>query len=432
MDTGDIEVDDSGHSDTINESNNVDSIDLDKADLDAMKGDTIGDTVYSGKWILKTLIALSKVYENEWSGSLESDLCTLWDMTAEKDVVFFLKDNDFLKIAEFTLEISKEPRLTEIIIGIIGNMCCQPAILETVANSDNLTLIMLGLLSTNDIETLLQILRLLQSVVWNIQENPETKWLRRLLDCQFLGDGLCFILQSSTNENLLSAAVDLLNAISNIETAEKGCLLMELTKINQLVPALIESFMQFIPKKDMTHSRLDLKFIENWLTIFSNIMQSQIEIFSRELDDDKVVNIMQVLLKILQPYVNPSNLLPLDERLALCIHDCVVMTSWFRRNKNYTDSKITSVVVTIMHQLRHAIKEDSKMDGFIELEETKDLAKYLEKYWLVNLHECQEHDILEMLQLCEESVIQSLMDVAKEYSTEFPDAIDKLIRVQSL
>ena len=36
----------------------------------------------------------------------------LWDMTGEKDVVKFLLDNDFLQIAEFTLKVSNEPRLT--------------------------------------------------------------------------------------------------------------------------------------------------------------------------------------------------------------------------------------------------------------------------------------------------------------------------------
>lgn len=159
-------------------------------------------------------------------------------------------------------------------------------------------------------------------------------------------------------DDLLIATVNLLNAISTIEIAEKGYLLMELVKINQLVAALIESFTQFIPKKDMTHTRVDLEFIQNWLSIFANMIQSQLGIFSSELDDDQighlelVMKLEQVLLKILEPYVNSSNLLPVEEQLAICIHDCVVMTSWICRHKNRKDLKITRVVVTIMHQLR--------------------------------------------------------------------------------
>lgn len=52
------------------------------------------------------------MYEGGWTESMETDLCTLWDMTLEKDIVEFLLENDFLKMAEFTLKTSKEPRLT--------------------------------------------------------------------------------------------------------------------------------------------------------------------------------------------------------------------------------------------------------------------------------------------------------------------------------
>lgn len=35
--------------------------DLNETDLKSMKGDTVGDTVYSSKWIIETLMSLSKV-----------------------------------------------------------------------------------------------------------------------------------------------------------------------------------------------------------------------------------------------------------------------------------------------------------------------------------------------------------------------------------
>lgn len=52
------------------------------------------------------------MYENGWNSSLEDNLCMLWDMSSEKDVVEFLLENDFFRIAEFTIKISEEPRLT--------------------------------------------------------------------------------------------------------------------------------------------------------------------------------------------------------------------------------------------------------------------------------------------------------------------------------
>lgn len=52
-----------------------------------------------------------KVHEDGWKEKVESDLCTLWDMTTEKDIVQFLVDNEFFKIAEFALNSCEEPRL---------------------------------------------------------------------------------------------------------------------------------------------------------------------------------------------------------------------------------------------------------------------------------------------------------------------------------
>lgn len=43
---------------------------------------------------------------------MENDMCMLWDMTVEKDVVHFLLENGFLKIAELNIRESKEVRLT--------------------------------------------------------------------------------------------------------------------------------------------------------------------------------------------------------------------------------------------------------------------------------------------------------------------------------
>lgn len=58
------------------------------------------------------IFLFSQICENPWKETLESSLCMLWDMTAEKDVVDFLMDNNFLTIAEFTLDATTEPRLT--------------------------------------------------------------------------------------------------------------------------------------------------------------------------------------------------------------------------------------------------------------------------------------------------------------------------------
>ena len=39
----------------------LESQEFNETERDTMKGDTVGDTVYSSKWIINTLISLSKV-----------------------------------------------------------------------------------------------------------------------------------------------------------------------------------------------------------------------------------------------------------------------------------------------------------------------------------------------------------------------------------
>lgn len=68
----------------------------------------------------------------------------------------------------------------------------------------------------------------------------------------------------------------------------------------------------------------------------------------------------------------------------------------------------------------------------MDMEETKDLAKHLEKYWLETLQAYEENEILEIIRSCHNPVIECLMDVAEEYAKESPDAVAKLLRVQSL
>ncbi|KAK9753844.1 hypothetical protein QE152_g1452 [Popillia japonica] len=108
-------------------SSNISSQDIDKETIDKLRGDAIGDTMYrgfmlplgydGGKGCLRVLISV------EWNKSLEEDLCYLWDMTVEKDVCEYLYQLSFPSMATAIILKHTEPRLIEIIIGILGNIC---------------------------------------------------------------------------------------------------------------------------------------------------------------------------------------------------------------------------------------------------------------------------------------------------------------------
>ncbi|KAL4710002.1 hypothetical protein ACJJTC_015980 [Scirpophaga incertulas] len=76
-------------------------------DKNHVVGDVIGDTAYSERFVLKTLLKLSDVNlikDGINEQSLLNDLRTLWNMTAEKDVVLYLLKHDAFELFNFVLE----------------------------------------------------------------------------------------------------------------------------------------------------------------------------------------------------------------------------------------------------------------------------------------------------------------------------------------
>lgn len=98
-------------------------------DMNAMitkiKGDAIGETLYSERFVLRTLLELQNINnEKKLSEEFEKDLCLLWDMTIDKDVVRLLLKHSVLEMLTSIIDASEDERLIEILLGIIGNCCC--------------------------------------------------------------------------------------------------------------------------------------------------------------------------------------------------------------------------------------------------------------------------------------------------------------------
>lgn len=405
----------------------MDARDVNESEMETMKGDTIGDTMYSAKWIINVLISLSNVYEKGWSESLESELCLLWDMTTEKDVTLFLEENNFFKIAEVSLKVSEGARMTEILVGILGNMCCQPSVIRSLAERKELVSLLLNLLGVDDTETLIQLLRLLRVAVWDIQlqtaNNSNSLWLEHLKNCPIFGTSLIFILKSSTNDDLLITATDLVQSISTTNLPDEKFLEV-LFNIEDLLPALLESFTQIIPKQDGNHTKSELKVIENWLTILSNIMEKDQSMFAENQHNQDLINILDTLLRILQPYVHSHNLIPLDERSAVCIHECVKLILKFQQNGLPVGPEIVFIIVTIMFHLKSASKStdlESNSDN-----NERELSMYLEKYWFEILDMYEGNQLHDILQMCEENIVKYVMDMTKSHLQTTSDKMEKL------
>ncbi|XP_033824375.1 protein saal1 isoform X1 [Periophthalmus magnuspinnatus] len=187
--------------------------------------DAIGDTVYSKHWLFSTLTRLiqmiTKHAEEASEGPMdlsnddEEDLCKLWDMAMDKDVAGFLQEFRATDILLGVIAKSRCPRLTEICVGILGNIACFPETCLTLSQNEELGEVLLLLLGDTDPPTLLETCRLLLTCV--SQKDVCSLWLERMQQQPSVCSNLCFIMRSSTNTDLLEKVGELVDKAFDLD-----------------------------------------------------------------------------------------------------------------------------------------------------------------------------------------------------------------------
>ncbi|XP_051236675.1 protein saal1 [Dicentrarchus labrax] len=187
--------------------------------------DAIGDTVYSKHWLFSTLTRLIHMVtehsEVDSEGQMqlpeedEEDLCRVWDMAMDKDVAGFLQEFKATDILLGVIAKSRCPRLTEICVGILGNIACFPDTCLTLSQNEDLGAVLLLLLGDTDPPTLLETSRLLMTCV--SQKDVCSLWLQRIGQLTSVRTNLCFIMCSSTNTDLLEKVGELVDKLFDLD-----------------------------------------------------------------------------------------------------------------------------------------------------------------------------------------------------------------------
>lgn len=183
------------------------------------EADAIGETVYSKHWLFSTLTQLiqmvtdqeSKEGEQELSEEHEDELCKVWDMAMNKDVAGFLQEFKAPDILLGVIAKSRNPRLTEICVGILGNMACFHDTCVSLSQNVDLGDVLLLLLGDSDPPTLLETCRLLVTCL--SQPDAAPLWLQRIQQQAATCNNLCFIMCSSTNVELLMKVGELVDKL---------------------------------------------------------------------------------------------------------------------------------------------------------------------------------------------------------------------------
>ncbi|XP_057693891.1 protein saal1 [Corythoichthys intestinalis] len=186
--------------------------------------DAIGDTVYSKHWLFSTLSRLIQKVTNtsddsegqmQLTDDEDDDLCRVWDMAMDKDVAGFLQDFKAPHILLGVIAKSCNPRLTEICVGILGNMACFPSTCLTLSQNEDLGTVLLLLLGDTDPPTLLETCRLILTCV--SQNDVSSLWLQRIRHQTSLRSNLLFIMSSSTNTDLLEKVGELVEKLFDLD-----------------------------------------------------------------------------------------------------------------------------------------------------------------------------------------------------------------------
>ncbi|XP_002732678.2 protein saal1-like [Saccoglossus kowalevskii] len=168
---------------------------------------------------------------------IENELCKLWDMSMNQDVAVFLHEWKTEDILVGVIAKTNAPRATEICIGILANMACNEDIVIDMSKKERFIEVVLALLECTDPPTLVETTRLIYSCISN--STAASYWLSVLKTDPAIYDTMCFVLQSSTNGDLLHNMSDLVDKLLDMDDE-----LLEMWSSSTLLLAICEAIQQ--------------------------------------------------------------------------------------------------------------------------------------------------------------------------------------------
>ena len=200
--------------------------------------DYIGETLFSKKWVLATLLKLYKhdtgdIYIKEKSGDdneeldklelnekFEDEVCELWDICVNSDVAMFLYANEVKEVLIETLDKTKSPRLMEISFGILGNLLCVDEICVSYSSDEKLKETLFSYLTVADALSLVELTRTIFVCLSNYDCLP--LWISSFY---LHMKKLVNILQNSLNIDLLHHVINIIDIVfdSGDDIIEESC-----------------------------------------------------------------------------------------------------------------------------------------------------------------------------------------------------------------
>lgn len=246
-------------------------------------------------------------------------------MTIEKAVIKLLLEYSVIDLFTNIMDETDDERLTEILLGIIGNMSCYSETRRELCNNPIAMSSILSQLENSDPLILKQLMRLLHSAIIFENLGDEMVWFKHFQEYDSFVEKFSYILSNSTSNTLLMSAYEAMNAICGkfaiIECqkgSEKDASFPQLFVKQCLVEGLIEAFKQVISlnveiqiegSTDLIPTHNQQKFMNLFLELHNTISQYPI---STEAYENSMSDFHKCIARILLPLTSKIYLLPLS------------------------------------------------------------------------------------------------------------------------
>ncbi|XP_073108239.1 uncharacterized protein [Elaeis guineensis] len=208
--------------------------------------------------------------------------CTLWDLSASRTQAEFMVNNLILEVLLANIRVSKSSRVTEICLGIIGNLACHEVLSNAIVSKGGLIETVVEQLFLDDSTCLSETFRLLAA---GLQGCGSISWAEALLPDQILLR-ILWIVGNTLNPTLLEKSIEFLLAI--IDNQEVATILLQpLMKLG--LPDLVVSLLACEISKSGDDSRLErssildlvLRLVEALSVVdnYSQVISSNEELF---------------------------------------------------------------------------------------------------------------------------------------------------------
>ncbi|XP_070033653.1 uncharacterized protein [Nicotiana tomentosiformis] len=157
----------------------------------------------------------------------EESGCILWDLAASRTHAEFMVENFALEVLLATLMVSKSARITEISLGIIGNLACHDVSRRKITSTNGLIGTVLEQLFLDDAPCLCEACRLITLFL----QSEESAFLVEALQSEHILCRVLWIIENTLNLQLLEKSISLLLAIAESKQDVATILLPPLIKL---------------------------------------------------------------------------------------------------------------------------------------------------------------------------------------------------------